>query len=298
MQNFSAQNRTLQVEVILRQEQQNLEDQMVKDQKEVIGVQLEDIGLRCLCSKTSELGIKSFNFKKKLRKADIKIRKWKEYLFDFSGAGFMRQIKDDIKIFSADAENMGMNIESDYPAILKASSLKKLHYLITKQIDWERISFDRVLDADLAQLLIFSQNSRNFYSCCWNFVYREKSLEFLRDFHPPTSRSIMRTIYISDSLDSALKLDQLFNYFTPLIEALLSSKFIESLESIEFNIYYRSNDSDYYSDEEKRFFAVDSTKFFGDIPEIEIYENKAIVHDFKYVKILFPEGQKQDAASL
>lgn len=74
------------------------------------------------------------------------------------------------------------------------------------------------------------------------------------------------------------------NFLKWHVKALLSSKFIESLESITVE--------GKYFDEQGNLTEFDWAEFFTDIPEIEIHATaRSTTADSGY-RILFPKGQK------
>lgn len=104
MEQFSAQQRKWQIEVYLWQEQRKLEDQMVKDQQKVNGMIYNYESLGCPTLRADENDLKEVNFKKKLLKANLKIGEEITYILQLSKPGVSRQIKKDVKIFSADSD--------------------------------------------------------------------------------------------------------------------------------------------------------------------------------------------------
>lgn len=141
MEDLSAQDRKRQDEVTLWQEQQKLEDQMVKDLYEVNGVLHGWLQLTCPLSKTDGDYLMTSNFKKKLLKANLKVRKWDKYrLYPFH-LGFTRQLKKDAKLFFADSEIGSFEISVFSSFISVMSKLERIKNFLTKFIYREKIVF-------------------------------------------------------------------------------------------------------------------------------------------------------------
>lgn len=159
MENLSEKDRIMQDEVSLWQNQQKLEDKILID------VQVTNLGgdpkysFSCPLDRKNMYDLRGSNAKKKLKKANIKVKGRYSYGLGASLPGFSRELKKDQSLFQADSQVV-LSISNVGNSKPWTSTLQKMKFFLSKNFCWRRFLFDECAKVDLAQILLFSQNSR------------------------------------------------------------------------------------------------------------------------------------------